>query len=82
MYVQIEKNKYLDWGKEKNKWLIKNKTINFRINYKDLLDLKANAAKEGMPYQTLLGSLIHKYNTGQLVFKDKSEERYQANKDD
>ena len=58
----------------------KRKTISMRVNYRDLLKFKTNAAEEGMPYQTLLGSLIHKYNTGQLVFRDKSEERYQASK--
>ncbi|MBU0576175.1 hypothetical protein KJ707_00925 [Patescibacteria group bacterium] len=57
---------------------LKNKTISLRINYKDLIDFKANAAHEGMPYQTLIGSLIHKYNTGQIIFRDRGAEKYEA----
>ncbi|MEX0896189.1 MAG: CopG family antitoxin [Patescibacteria group bacterium] len=45
---------------------LKNKNINLRINEDDLQRLKARAAKEGMPYQTLLTSLIHKFVTNQL----------------
>ena len=35
----------------------------------DLEKLKARALEEGMPYQTLLNSVLHKYITGQLVDK-------------
>ncbi|MBU0578385.1 hypothetical protein KKE34_02715 [Patescibacteria group bacterium] len=58
----------------------KTESISFRIDPRNFLDFKANAAREGIPYQTLIGSLIHKYNTGQLVFRDRSEEKYQASK--
>ena len=44
----------------------KNKTINIRISENDLHSIKLIAAKEGMPYQTLIGSLIHKYASGYL----------------
>ena len=44
----------------------KNKTINIRISENDLTSIKLIAAKEGMPYQTLIGSLIHKYASGYL----------------
>ncbi len=44
----------------------KNKTINIRISENDLQSIKLIAAKEGMPYQTLIGSLIHKYASGYL----------------
>ncbi len=33
----------------------------------DLAALKAEALAQGVPYQTLIGSLLHKYVTGQLV---------------
>lgn len=55
-------------------------TISMRVNYQDLLEFKAIANEERIPYQTLLGSLIHKYNTGQLVIKDKGEKKYSAKK--
>ena len=44
----------------------KNKNINIRISENDLESIKLLAAKEGMPYQTLIGSLIHKYASGYL----------------
>jgi len=40
--------------------LKKNKTISIRISEYDLLRLKARAAKEGLPYQTLITSTLHK----------------------
>ncbi len=38
----------------------KNKTISIRISGLDLMKLKAKAAQEGMPYQTLIASSLHK----------------------
>lgn len=40
--------------------LLKNKTISIRISERDLLRLKAKAAEEGLPYQTLITSTLHK----------------------
>ena len=45
------------------------KQVNFRINENDLEKLKAKALKEGIPYQTLLNSIIHKYVNGMLMPK-------------
>jgi len=39
----------------------KNKNINLRISEADLEAIKRIAIREGLPYQTLIGSLIHKY---------------------
>ena len=46
--------------------LKKNKRINIRISEKDLLDIKRLAALEGIPYQTLASSILHKFATGRL----------------
>jgi predicted DNA binding CopG/RHH family protein len=40
--------------------LKKNKSITIRLAERDLLRLKEKAMKEGVPYQTLISSLIHK----------------------
>lgn len=40
--------------------LAKNKTISIRISEADLIKLKAKAVREGVPYQTLISSSIHK----------------------
>jgi predicted DNA binding CopG/RHH family protein len=47
----------------------KNKTMNIRINEMDLNSLKARALEEGIPYQTLVTSVLHKYVSGKLVEK-------------
>ncbi len=39
----------------------KNKTITVRVSERNLMRLKAAAAREGVPYQTLISSLIHKH---------------------
>ncbi len=50
---------------------LKNKRINIRISQKDLESIQRKALEEGIPYQTLIASLIHKYTNGILVEKDK-----------
>jgi len=47
----------------------KRKAIHIKVLESDLERLKARALEEGMPYQTLLNSVLHKYVTGQLVDK-------------
>ena len=49
----------------------KRKAINIKVLESDLERLKAKALEEGMPYQTLLNSVLHKYLTGQLVDKER-----------
>ena len=46
--------------------MLKNKNINIRISENDLESIKLLAVREGLPYQTLIGSLIHKYANGSL----------------
>lgn len=41
--------------------LDKNKNINIRISEADLLKMKALAFKKGLPYQTLISSVIHQH---------------------
>ncbi len=45
----------------------KNTSMTIRINSTDLLSLKEKAEKEGMPYQTLVTSVLHKFVTGSFV---------------
>ncbi len=49
--------------------LQKDKRVNIRISSKDLEDIKAIAIEEGVPYQTLMASVLHKFATGRLVEK-------------
>ncbi len=45
----------------------KDKRLNIRISARDLKGLQARALQEGIPYQTLAASLVHKYVSGYLV---------------
>lgn len=46
--------------------LKKNQRINIRLSDRDLTGLKERAVREGIPYQTLVSSILHKYLSGQL----------------
>ncbi len=48
----------------------KNRSISLRISNFDLEKLKEKAEKEGIPYQTLINSILHKYVTNQFYEKD------------
>lgn len=47
--------------------LLKDKRVNIRISSGDLEGLQAKAAEEGVPYQTLMASVLHKFVSGRLV---------------
>jgi predicted DNA binding CopG/RHH family protein len=47
----------------------KDARINIRLSSKDLRALQSRALREGVPYQTLVASVLHKYVDGQLVEK-------------
>jgi predicted DNA binding CopG/RHH family protein len=51
---------------------IKDKRVNIRLSSADLLDIQAKALAEGMPYQTLIASVLHKYAAGKLAEKEPS----------
>jgi len=46
--------------------LNKIKKINIRMSDWDYNNIKLRAVQEGLPYQTLVSSIIHKYLTGQI----------------
>jgi predicted DNA binding CopG/RHH family protein len=46
---------------------IKDRRINIRISSGDLSDIQVRALEEGVPYQTLIASVLHKYVTGRLA---------------
>jgi len=45
----------------------KDKRVNLRMSSKDLEAIKTYAVEEGLPYQTLMSSVLHKFVTGRLV---------------
>ena len=44
----------------------KDKRINIRISSRDLTAIQSKASEEGIPYQTFVSSIIHKYVSGSL----------------
>ena len=45
----------------------KDMRVNIRLSKKDLQAIQTRALEEGIPYQTLMGSILHKYADGRLV---------------
>ena len=47
--------------------LKKDKRINLRLSHKDYHQIQIKAIEEGIPYQTLISSIVHKYLNGTLT---------------
>ena len=58
-----EKKQYEEYARYS---LNKQKRINIRICERDLMKIRAKALEEGIPYQSLISMLIHKYNEGKV----------------
>ena len=46
---------------------IKDRRVNIRLSSGDLSDIQVRALEEGIPHQTLIASVLHKYVTGRLA---------------
>lgn len=46
---------------------IKDRRVNIRLSTPDLMDIQERAVEEGIPYQTLIASVLHKYVSGRFV---------------
>ncbi|HSM83271.1 MAG TPA: hypothetical protein VLS96_16415 [Nodosilinea sp.] len=53
--------------------LKKDARINIRLSSRDLRALQVRALREGIPYQTLVSSILHKFVDGQLIEKPTSK---------
>jgi len=49
--------------------LRKDKRVNIRMTERDLVYFQKKAVEEGLPYQTLISSVLHKYINGRLIEK-------------
>ena len=56
--VKGEIARYREYAKST---LQKNKRINIRLSEKDIIHIQRKAVEEGLPYQTLVSSILHKY---------------------
>ncbi len=64
--IDKEVNRYREYARATFR---KDKRINIRISERDLIKLQRKAIKEGLPYQTFISSILHKFITGQLIEK-------------
>jgi predicted DNA binding CopG/RHH family protein len=62
--VEAEKQAYKEYATATFK---KDKRVNIRISSKDLDAIQKRALEEGLPYQTLITSVLHKFLNGRLV---------------
>lgn len=46
--------------------------VSLRLNGADIADLKREADRLAIPYQTLLGSIVHRYVNGELIDKEEA----------
>jgi predicted DNA binding CopG/RHH family protein len=51
----------------------KGKRMNIRISERDLRNLKKKALEEGIPYQTMVSMILHKYLTGRYAERSPQE---------
>jgi predicted DNA binding CopG/RHH family protein len=58
-----DKKRYEEYARAS---LTKQRRINIRMTERDLKKIQAKAIEEGLPYQSLISMLIHKYNEGKL----------------
>lgn len=75
LYKSLQNDEWLSELKESDKemyeaiareTLNKTKRINLRLSERDLKRIKSRALHEGLPYQSLIARIIHKYLSGNL----------------
>lgn len=62
----IEKKDQKVYAEAARESISKNKRISIRLTSKDYHDIQVRAIEEGIPYQTLISSIIHKYNKARV----------------
>ena len=62
--IESETDRYRSYARETFR---KDARVNIRISSRDLDKLKARALEEGIPYQTLIASILHKYVNSRMV---------------
>ena len=61
--LESEAKRYGEYAKAT---IRKDRRVNIRISEKDLLNIQKKAVEEGIPYQTLMSSVLHKFVNGRL----------------
>lgn len=72
-----DKKRYEEYAR---KSLTKQRRINIRMTERDLKKIQAKAIEEGVPYQSLISMLVHKYNEGKISIHEGLEQGHAANR--
>jgi predicted DNA binding CopG/RHH family protein len=62
--LESEKKRFREYARAT---LRKDKRVNIRISHRDLSELQRKALHEGLPYQTFISSLLHKFVNGSMT---------------
>jgi predicted DNA binding CopG/RHH family protein len=76
--VQNVKSEIMKHQQYARKTLKKDKRVNIRISSKVLEEIQALAVENGIPYQTLMSSILHRYVSGYLIEKPKPNKSFEA----
>jgi predicted DNA binding CopG/RHH family protein len=71
-----EPNRLIELQSYAKATISKDKRITLRLSSADLEGIQTKALEEGIPYQTLISSVIHKYVTGRLVDKNQQHSSF------
>ena len=75
--VQNVKSEIMKHQQYARKTLKKDKRVNIRISSKVLEEIQALAVENGIPYQTLMSSILHRYVSGYLIEKPKPKKSFE-----
>ena len=76
--VENVKSEIMKHQQYARKTLKKDKRVNIRISSKVLEEIQALAAENGIPYQTLMSSILHRYVSGYLIEKPKPNKSFES----
>ena len=69
--LEAEKERYQGYARATFR---KDTRVNIRISSKDLEAIQKKAVEEGIPYQTLMASVLHKFVSGRLVERSQAQQ--------
>jgi len=76
--VQNVKSEIMKHQQYARKTLKKDKRVNIRISSKVLEEIQALAVENGIPYQTLMSSILHRYVSDYLIEKPKPNKSFKT----
>jgi predicted DNA binding CopG/RHH family protein len=67
--ISPSKTEFKKYRSAARETFVKDRRVNIRLSSPDMMDIQARAMEEGIPYQTLIASVLHKFVSGRLVEK-------------